>query len=115
MSINVPAFSWNVTFGDLLVVVVVGLVAGFLASRVVSGHGYGVVGDIVIGVVGALIGAYLFEAFINDHILGPLGVAAGSIGARVIVAFIGAISLLVVLHLVTGGGGGWRGRPWRRG
>jgi uncharacterized membrane protein YeaQ/YmgE (transglycosylase-associated protein family) len=113
MSINVPSFSWNITLQEFLIVVLVGLVAGFLASRVVMGHGYGVVGDIVVGVVGALIGAYILGAFINDHVLAPLGVAAGSLGARIVVAFIGAILLLAVLHLFTGRGGS-RGRSWRR-
>jgi len=104
MSVNIPAFSWNVTFEELLIVVLVGLVAGFLASRVVSGHGYGVIGDVVVGVIGALVGAYLLGGFINDHVLVPLGVASGSLGARVVVAFIGAVILLAVLHLFTGRG-----------
>lgn len=112
MSINVPSFSWNITLGELLIVVFVGLVAGFVASRVVSGHGYGVIGDIVVGVVGALVGAFILGAFINDHVLVPLGVAAGSLGARIVVAFIGAIILLAVLHLFVGRGLGSRGR-WR--
>jgi uncharacterized membrane protein YeaQ/YmgE (transglycosylase-associated protein family) len=110
MSINVPSFSWSITLGELLIVVFVGLVAGFLASRVVSGHGYGVIGDGVVGVVGALVGAFILGAFINDHVLVPLGVAAGSVGARIVVAFIGAIILLAVLHLFVGRGRGSRGR-----
>ena len=114
MSINVPSFTWNITPGELLIVILVGLVAGFLASRVVSGHGYGVIGDIIVGVIGALIGAYVLGAFINDHVLVPLGVAAGSIGARIVVAFIGAIILLAILHLFAGRGSGSRGRSWRR-
>jgi uncharacterized membrane protein YeaQ/YmgE (transglycosylase-associated protein family) len=114
MSINVPSFTWNITMGELLIVILVGLVAGFLASRVVSGHGYGVIGDIIVGVIGALIGAYVLGAFINDHVLVPLGVAAGSLGARIVVAFIGAVLLLAILHLFAGRGSGSRGRSWRR-
>jgi uncharacterized membrane protein YeaQ/YmgE (transglycosylase-associated protein family) len=114
MSINVPSFTWNITLGELLIVILVGLVAGFLASRVVSGHGYGVIGDIIVGVIGALIGAYVLGAFINDHVLVPLGVTAGSLGARIVVAFIGAVLLLAILHLFTGRGSGSRGRSWRR-
>jgi uncharacterized membrane protein YeaQ/YmgE (transglycosylase-associated protein family) len=113
MNINIPAFTWSITLQELLVVVLVGLVAGFLASRVVSGHGYGVVGDVIVGVIGALIGAYVLGAFIDDHLLVPLGVTAGSLGARMVVAFIGAVLLLAVLHLFTGRGGS-RGRSWRR-
>ena len=114
MSINLPSFTWNITLQELLIVVLVGLVAGFLASRVVSGHGYGVIGDVVVGVIGALVGAYVLGAFINDRLLVPLGVTAGSLGARIVVAFIGAILLLLVLHLFVGRGSGSRGRAWRR-
>src|SRR5215468_6360190 len=44
----------------IVLVVLVGLVAGALAGRVVSGDGYGVLGDIVVGVVGALVGGWVF-------------------------------------------------------
>jgi len=94
---------------QLLVILFVGLVAGFLASRLVTGHGFGVGGDIVIGVVGALIGAFILGAFITDHILVPLGIAAGSLVAQIIVAFIGAVILLALLRVFTGSGYG-RGR-----
>lgn len=114
MSINLPSFTWSITLQELLIVVLVGLVAGFLASRVVSGHGYGVIGDVVVGVIGALAGAYLLGGFINDHLLVPLGVTAGSLGARIVVAFIGAVLLLLVLHMVAGRGRGSRARSWRR-
>jgi uncharacterized membrane protein YeaQ/YmgE (transglycosylase-associated protein family) len=92
------------TLEQLLVVAFVGLVAGFLASRLASGHGYGVVGDIVVGVIGALIGAFILGAFITDHVLAPLGVAAGSLIAQIIVASIGAVILLAVLRLFAGSG-----------
>jgi uncharacterized membrane protein YeaQ/YmgE (transglycosylase-associated protein family) len=92
------------TLKQVLVMAFVGLVAGFAASRVVTGHGYGVVGDIVVGVVGALVGAFILGIFINDHVLVPLGVAAGSLGTRIVAAFIGAIILLAVLHMFVGRG-----------
>jgi uncharacterized membrane protein YeaQ/YmgE (transglycosylase-associated protein family) len=113
MSVNIPPISWSITLEEFLIVVLVGLVAGFLASRVVSGHGYGVFGDVVVGVVGALVGAYVLGAFINDHLLVPLGVTAGSLGARIVVAFIGALLLLAVLHMFAGRGGS-RGRSGSR-
>ncbi len=68
---------------------------GFLASRLATGHGYGVVGDIVVGVIGALIGAFVLGRFITDH----------SLVAQIIVAFIGAVILLAVLRLFAGGMG----------
>jgi uncharacterized membrane protein YeaQ/YmgE (transglycosylase-associated protein family) len=76
---------------------IVGLIAGFLASVVMRGGGYGVVGDIVVGIVGALIGGFLAN-------LVGLG-ASGFIGT-VIVAFIGACILIAILRAVSRGGYG---------
>jgi uncharacterized membrane protein YeaQ/YmgE (transglycosylase-associated protein family) len=115
------------TLEQLLILALVGLVAGFAASHLVSGHGYGVVGDIVVGVIGALLGWFVLGAWLTEHVLAPLGVPAGSFIGEVIVAFIGAAILLAVLRLVSGMGRGrsgnrssergrsWRGRSWRRG
>jgi len=95
---------------SLLVIVVVGVCAGWLAGQVVRGAGYGLVGDLIIGVVGA---------FIGDSLLPRLQIHLGSgIVASLIDAAIGAILLLLVLRLVSGRGGwggGWRRRfgSWR--
>lgn len=78
---------------DLILWLVIGLIAGWLAGQVMSGHGYGVVGDIVVGLVGALIGGFIIHHFFNR----PLGLI-GSL----IVAFIGAIILVAILHLIRG-------------
>jgi uncharacterized membrane protein YeaQ/YmgE (transglycosylase-associated protein family) len=75
-----------------LIWIVIGLVAGWLASAVVGG-GYGVIGDIVVGVVGAFLGGMIFRGL---HIQAPFGGIAGTI----FVAFIGAVVLLVVLRLI---------------
>ena len=75
---------------------VVGLIAGFLASLVMRGGGYGIVGDIIVGLVGALIGGFLAS-------LVGLG-ASGFIGT-IIVAFIGACILIAILRAVSGGYG----------
>lgn len=80
---------------DLLTWIIVGLVAGVLASLVAGGSGYGIIGDIVIGVVGAFIGGWLFGAL---HIASPISGLAGTI----FVAFIGAVVLLVVLRVIRG-------------
>ena len=45
---------------SLIVILIVGLVAGFLAGKVVRGSGFGLIGDIVVGVVGAFVGRWLF-------------------------------------------------------
>ncbi len=80
---------------DLLTWLIVGLVAGLLASMVMGG-GFGIIGDIIIGIVGAFIGGWLFRAL---GIASPLGGLAGTI----LVAFIGACVLLFILRLVSRG------------
>jgi uncharacterized membrane protein YeaQ/YmgE (transglycosylase-associated protein family) len=76
---------------SLLWWLIVGLIAGFLASVVMRGGGYGIVGDIIAGLVGSLIGGWLF---------GLLGISAGGglIGS-IIVAFVGACILIGILRL----------------
>lgn len=81
---------------DLLTWLIVGLVAGVLASLVMGGTGYGIIGDIIIGIVGAFIGGWLFRQL---HITSPMGGLAGVI----FVAFIGAIVLIFILRLIRGG------------
>jgi len=76
---------------------VVGLIAGFLASLVMRGGGYGIVGDIIIGLIGAFIGGWLFS------LIG--GGTGGSLIGSIIVAFIGACILIALLHAFTGGFG----------
>lgn len=77
---------------DILTWIIVGLVAGVLASLVV-GRGYGLVGDIIIGIVGAFIGGWVFRQM---HWHTPFGGLAGTI----FVAFIGAVLLLFILRLI---------------
>ena len=80
----------------LLVILLVGLVAGWLAGVVVRGAGFGLLGDIAIGIVGALIASWLFP---------HLGVRlATGIAGQILYATIGAVLLLVVVRLVRGGG-----------
>lgn len=80
----------------ILAWIVVGLVAGWLASMVMRGGGYGLVGDIIIGIVGALLGGFLAERFL--HISNPVnGINVSSI----LVAFVGAVILVMFLRLVS--------------
>ena len=76
--------------------IIVGLIAGAIASRVVAGRGFGCLADIVVGVAGALLGGFLLGAIF--HIGGTVGFF-GSI----VVAFLGAAALLSVLKLLSGG------------
>ena len=78
---------------DLLTLLVVGLIAGLLASFAMGGVGYGLLGDIVIGIAGAFLGSWLFGAL---HIRVPFG----GIGGTIFVAFVGAVALLLLLRLV---------------
>jgi uncharacterized membrane protein YeaQ/YmgE (transglycosylase-associated protein family) len=70
---------------------VVGLIAGWLASAVVGG-GFGLVGDIVVGIVGAFVGGFLFRAL-------GVGTPFGGLAGSIFVAFIGAVVLLLLLRL----------------
>ena len=91
--------------GGLLAWLIVGLVAGFLASRVMRGGGYGLIGDIVVGIIGAFLGGWL------AGLLG-IGGSYGLIGS-IVIAFIGACILLAILHAVSRGGAS-RSRGWGR-
>jgi uncharacterized membrane protein YeaQ/YmgE (transglycosylase-associated protein family) len=85
----------DMTAETLLIWIVVGLIAGWLASAVVGG-GMGVVGDIVIGIVGAFLGGLIFRAM---HI----GTPFHGLASTIFVAFVGAIVLLLVLRLLRRG------------
>ncbi|HEV7881778.1 GlsB/YeaQ/YmgE family stress response membrane protein [Bradyrhizobium sp.] len=92
----------NLSGESLLVILVVGIVAGWLAGQIVRGAGFGLIGDLLIGIVGALIGSWL---------LPQLGIHLGAGIVRAIInATIGAILLLLVIRLLRGGTG-W-GRRW---
>jgi uncharacterized membrane protein YeaQ/YmgE (transglycosylase-associated protein family) len=81
---------------DILTWIIVGLVAGVLAS-LVAGGGFGIIGDIIIGIVGAFIGGWIF-AKLGVHT--PFSGLAGTI----FVAFIGAVVLIFLLRLIRGYG-----------
>jgi uncharacterized membrane protein YeaQ/YmgE (transglycosylase-associated protein family) len=87
---------------SLLIILVVGLIAGWL--QLVQGTGFGIVGDLIIGIIGAFIGSWL---------LPQLGIHLGvGVIAAIINATIGALILLLIVRLIRGGGGwrfGWGG------
>lgn len=86
---------------DILLLLVVGLVAGVLASFVVGGTGYGIIGDIVVGIAGAFVGGFVFkEAGWRTPFAG--------IGGTIFVAFIGAVILLVIIRVIRGATAGRR-------
>jgi uncharacterized membrane protein YeaQ/YmgE (transglycosylase-associated protein family) len=86
---------------SLLIILVVGLIAGWLAGQIVQGTGFGLIGDLIIGVAGAFVGGWL---------LPQLGIylGSGTISAA-IDATTGALILLLIMRMVRGGNG-WRPR-----
>jgi uncharacterized membrane protein YeaQ/YmgE (transglycosylase-associated protein family) len=78
----------------ILVILFVGLVAGWLAGKVVRGTGFGIIGDIIVGIAGAFIAGWLFPR-LGFHI-------GGGLVAEIIYAAIGAVLLLLIVRLLRG-------------
>ncbi|MBK9231141.1 MAG: GlsB/YeaQ/YmgE family stress response membrane protein [Anaerolineae bacterium] len=81
----------------ILAWIVVGLIAGWLASQVMRGGSYGVIGDIILGVVGAVIGGFLAANLLNM----PDAVNGINV-TSIFVAFVGAVILIAILRMVSG-------------
>ena len=81
---------------SIVVILLVGLVAGWLAGKIVQGTGFGLIGDIAIGIVGAFIASWLLPRL-------GIGLGVGLVRA-IINSTIGAILLLVIVRLVRRGG-----------
>ena len=81
------------SFQAIVIAVVVGLVAGWLAGLVMKGGGYGLMGDVLLGIGGSFVGGWLFHV---------LGIAAPGSGwfAMIAVAFVGAVLLIVAQRLL---------------
>jgi uncharacterized membrane protein YeaQ/YmgE (transglycosylase-associated protein family) len=79
-------------FGGLIWWIVVGLIAGWLAGKVMKGSGYGIAMDVVIGMVGAVIGGFLFGR------LG--GFPFGGLISSIVVAFVGSVILIWIARLL---------------
>jgi uncharacterized membrane protein YeaQ/YmgE (transglycosylase-associated protein family) len=77
--------------GGIIAWLVVGLIAGWLAGKVMTGAGYGLIGDIVTGLIGALIGGFLFGHFVTT--------GEGFWGS-IVVAFLGACLLIFIVRFV---------------
>ena len=77
---------------NIILWIVVGIIAGWLAGKIMKGKGFGLIGDLIVGVIGAFLGGWLFGLL---HI----SIGAGIIGS-LITALIGALVLLFVLRLI---------------
>jgi len=75
----------------LILFIVIGIVAGWLAGKFMKGSGFGLLGDLVLGVLGALVGG---------HVLGALGINLGGFIGTLVTATLGAIMLLFLIRLI---------------
>ena len=76
---------------SILTFLIIGLLAGWIASSLMEGGGYGLVGDIIVGVIGSFIGGYIF---------GRLGILTSGFVGNLIAAAVGAIVLLFIVNLL---------------
>jgi uncharacterized membrane protein YeaQ/YmgE (transglycosylase-associated protein family) len=79
---------------NLILFLVIGIVAGYLAGKIMKGKGFGLLGDLIVGVIGSFIGVWVF---------GLLGIWTGGILGLLIAAIVGALLLLYVVRLVKKG------------
>ena len=76
---------------SLVIFLLIGAVAGWLAGVIMKGGGFGLAGDIVIGIIGAVLGGWLFRF---------LGIAAGGLIGAIVTATVGACVLLLIVRLI---------------
>ncbi|GAC1365042.1 MAG: hypothetical protein NVS2B12_40460 [Ktedonobacteraceae bacterium] len=84
----------DINLGGIVWWLLVGLIAGALASLVMRGGGYGIVGDIIVGLVGALVGGFLASL---------VGLGGSGFVGTTIIAFIGACVFIAILRAISGG------------
>lgn len=77
--------------GNLILFLVIGVIAGFLAGKIMKGAGFGLLGDLIVGVIGSFIGVWIF---------GLLGIYTAGILGLLIASVIGALLLLYIVRLV---------------
>jgi uncharacterized membrane protein YeaQ/YmgE (transglycosylase-associated protein family) len=76
---------------NVLIFLCIGILAGWLAGRIMRGSGFGLLGDMVVGVIGAFVGSWLF---------GRLGIAAWGLAGTLVTALVGALVLLFLIRLL---------------
>jgi len=75
----------------LLWVIIIGILAGWIAGKIMRGKGFGVLGDLIVGVIGSLLGSFIF---------GLLGLGGYGLIGRLVVAIVGAVILLWLVRLI---------------
>jgi uncharacterized membrane protein YeaQ/YmgE (transglycosylase-associated protein family) len=78
---------------SLIVILVVGLIAGWLAGQIMRGAGFGIIGDLIIGIIGAFIGTWLWGQ-LHLPTIGNFWINA------IVIATVGALVLLLILRLI---------------
>jgi len=81
----------HIDLTSLILFLIIGAIAGWLAGMVMKGRGFGLLGDIIVGIIGAVIGGYL---------LAIIGFVAWGLIGSLITAFIGAVVLLAIIRLI---------------
>lgn len=90
----------NISFANLVMWIIVGGVAGWLASLAVRGGGLGLLGDIAVGIIGAFLGGLVLSRLLPGVYAITGGFSGFTLGS-LIVAFVGAVILLLVVRLFT--------------
>jgi uncharacterized membrane protein YeaQ/YmgE (transglycosylase-associated protein family) len=98
-------FAMTLNPGGIVAWLVVGLLAGWLAAKVMGGGGYGLLGDVVLGLIGALVGGFLFGLLRGGD---DVGVGEAGFWASLAVAFLGACALLLGARYLGLGSRRWR-------
>ena len=76
---------------SIIVMLIIGAIAGWLAGKIMKGRGFGVIGNIIVGIVGAILGGFIF---------GLIGIAASGLVGSLITATVGAVVLLFIVNLI---------------
>ncbi len=76
---------------DIIVAIVFGLIAGWLAGIIMKGSGYGIIGDIILGLLGSVVGNWIF---------GFLGITSYGTLWTIIVAVVGAVALIYIVRFI---------------
>ncbi|HEY4384308.1 MAG TPA: GlsB/YeaQ/YmgE family stress response membrane protein [Ktedonobacteraceae bacterium] len=94
MAVAISVFAATLAPGNIILWLIVGLIAGFLASAVMRGGGYGILGDLIVGLIGAFIGGLIVNLLAPNNTFGFWG--------SIVIAFIGACILIAILRAVSG-------------
>lgn len=88
----------------LVLFLLIGIVAGWLASTLMKGRGLGLVGNLVVGVIGAFLGGFLFNVLgLGRFLFNVLGISASGLVGLLITATVGAVVLLLLIRLIKSG------------